>query len=39
MALASTRPLTEMSTRDLSGGKGWPACEADSLAAIYDPVV
>jgi hypothetical protein len=25
MALGSTQPLTEMSTRNLSGGKGWPA--------------
>jgi hypothetical protein len=24
MALGSTQPLTEMSTRNLSGGKGWP---------------
>jgi hypothetical protein len=25
MALGSTHPLTEMSTRNLPGGKGWPA--------------
>jgi hypothetical protein len=28
MALGSTQPLTEMSTRNLSGGKGRPAIEA-----------
>jgi hypothetical protein len=28
MALESTQPLTEMSTRNLSGGKEWPACKA-----------
>jgi hypothetical protein len=36
MALGSTQPLTEMSTRNLPGGKGWPACEADSLTAICE---
>jgi hypothetical protein len=25
MAVRSAQPLTEMSTRDLPGGKGWPA--------------
>jgi hypothetical protein len=25
-ALGSTQPLTEMSTRNLPGGKGWLAC-------------
>jgi hypothetical protein len=25
MALGQTQPLTEMSTRNLPGGKGWPA--------------
>jgi hypothetical protein len=34
MALGSTQPLTEMSTRNLPGGKGWPAPEADNLTAI-----
>jgi hypothetical protein len=28
MALGSTQPLTEMSTRNLPGGKGWPARKA-----------
>jgi hypothetical protein len=38
MALGSTQPLTEMSTRNLLGGKGRPAREAD-LTTIYDPIV
>jgi hypothetical protein len=39
MALGSTQPLTEMSTRNLPGGKGWTARKADNLTAIYEPVV
>jgi hypothetical protein len=31
MALGSTQPLTEMSTRNLPGGKGRPASKADKL--------
>jgi hypothetical protein len=38
MALGSTQPLTEMSTRNLPGGKGHPARKAD-LTAICDPMV
>jgi hypothetical protein len=38
MALGSTQPLTEMSTRKLPGGKGRPARGAD-LTAIYEPIV
>jgi hypothetical protein len=34
MALGSTQPLTEMSTRNLLGGKGRPASKADNLTAI-----
>jgi hypothetical protein len=34
MVLGSTRPLTQMSTRNLPGGKGWPARKADDLTAI-----
>jgi hypothetical protein len=30
MALGSTQPLPEMSTRNLPGGKGWPARRADN---------
>jgi hypothetical protein len=39
MALGSTQPLTEMSTRNLPGGKGWPARKADNLTAICEPIV
>jgi hypothetical protein len=39
MALGSTQPLTEMSTRNLPGGKKQPALRADNLAAIYEPNV
>jgi hypothetical protein len=39
MALGSTHFLTEMSTRNLQGGKGRPARKADNLAAIFEPIV
>jgi hypothetical protein len=39
MNLGSTQPLTEMSTRNLPEGKGWPARKADNLTAIYEPIV
>jgi hypothetical protein len=39
MALGSTQPLTEMSTRNLLGGKGRPALKADNLSAICEPIV
>jgi hypothetical protein len=39
MALRSAQPLTEMSTRNLHGSKGWPVRKADSLAAICETVV
>jgi hypothetical protein len=39
VALGSTQPLTEMSTRNLPGSKGRPVCKADNLAAIYGPTV
>jgi hypothetical protein len=38
MTLGSTQPLTEMSTRNLPGGNGRPACEADNLTAICEPI-
>jgi hypothetical protein len=38
MALGLTQPLTEKSTRNLPGGKGRPACEADNLTAICEPI-
>jgi hypothetical protein len=39
MALGSTQPLTEMSTRNTPGDKGRPARKADNLTAICDPIV
>jgi hypothetical protein len=39
MALGSTQPLTEMSTRNLPGGKKRPAHRADNLAANCEPNV
>jgi hypothetical protein len=39
MALGSTQPLTEMSTRILPGGKGQLVCKADNLTAICEPIV
>jgi hypothetical protein len=39
MSLGSPQPLTEMSTRSLHGCKGRPACKADNLTAICEPIV
>jgi hypothetical protein len=39
MALRPTQPLTEMSTRNIPGGKGRPALKADDLAVICEPIV
>jgi hypothetical protein len=39
MALGSTEPLTEMSTRNLPGDKERPARKADNLTAICEPIV
>jgi hypothetical protein len=39
MALVSTQPLTEMSTRSLPVGKGRPSRKADNLTVICEPVV
>jgi hypothetical protein len=39
MALGPTQPLTEMSTRNLPRGKGWPVHNADNLAAICELTV
>jgi hypothetical protein len=36
MALGSTQPLTEMSTRKLAGDKGRPAREAERLTVICE---
>jgi hypothetical protein len=37
MALGLTQPLTEMSIRNLPGGKKRPTLRADNLAAICEP--
>jgi hypothetical protein len=39
MALGSTQPLTEMSTRNLPGGKGRLVHRADNLTVICEPIV
>jgi hypothetical protein len=39
MNLGSTQPLEELRTRDIPGGKGRPAREADNLTAICEPTV
>jgi hypothetical protein len=39
MALGSTQRLTEMSTRNLPGGKGRLARGADNLTAICETIV
>jgi hypothetical protein len=39
MALVSTQPLTEMSTRNLPWGKGRPARKAGKLTALCEPIV
>jgi hypothetical protein len=39
MALGSTQSLTEMSTRNLPGGEGWPVRNPDKLTAICEPIV
>jgi hypothetical protein len=38
MALGSNQPLIEMSTRNLSGGKGRLARRADNLTVICEPI-
>jgi hypothetical protein len=35
MTLGSTQPLTEMSTRNIRGGKGLSARKADNLTSIW----
>jgi hypothetical protein len=39
MALGFTQPLTEMSTRNITGGKAWSASNVDNLTAIREPTV
>jgi hypothetical protein len=39
MALGSTQPLTEMSTRNLPGCKKRPARKGDNFTAICEPIM
>jgi hypothetical protein len=39
MALESAQRLTEMSTKNLLGGIGWPEGKADNLTAIGEQTV
>jgi hypothetical protein len=39
MALGSTQPLTEMSTRNIPGGKMRPGRKVDNVTATYEPIV
>jgi hypothetical protein len=39
MALGSTQPLIEMSTKNLPGGKWRQARKDDNLTAICEPIV
>jgi hypothetical protein len=39
MTLGSTQPLTEMSIRNLPGGKELPPRKSDNLTAICEPFV
>jgi hypothetical protein len=39
VALGSAQPLTELSTRNLTGGEGLPAHKADNLTAICESIV
>jgi hypothetical protein len=38
MDLGSSRPLTEVTTRNLPGGKERPELKADNLIVICEPV-
>jgi hypothetical protein len=39
MALDSTQPLTEMSTKNLPGGKEQPERKSGKLTAICEPIL
>jgi hypothetical protein len=39
VALGSTQPLTEMSTRNLPWDKGRPARRVDKFTAICEPII
>jgi hypothetical protein len=36
--LRSTQPVTDMSTRNIPGGKEWPVRKADNLTTICEPI-
>jgi hypothetical protein len=38
MALGSTQPPTEISTRNIPGGKGRPARKADNLTTVCETI-
>jgi hypothetical protein len=38
MALGSAQPLTEMSTRNIPGGKGRPVRNDDNFTATYESI-
>jgi hypothetical protein len=38
VTFGSIEPLTEMSTRNLPGGRGLPALKAENLTAICEPI-
>jgi hypothetical protein len=39
MAMGSSQPITEMSTKNLPGGEKRPARRADNLVAVCEPNV
>jgi hypothetical protein len=39
MVVRSTQPLTEITTRNFPGDKGWPEHEGDNLTAICESIV
>jgi hypothetical protein len=39
MVLKWAQPVTEVSTRNLPGDKGWPEPKADNLSAICEPII
>jgi hypothetical protein len=39
MSLGSTQPLTEMSTRNIPGGQGRPACKSNNLTALCEATI
>jgi hypothetical protein len=39
MALGSTQPVTELSARNIPGGKVLPTRKADNFTAMSEPIV